>query len=263
MLVQPELIKKIKDFGLNSYEAKIWTALLSRGVSSAGELSDISNVPRSRTYDVLESLEKKGFIMMKLGKPIKYMTIPPSEVINVIKKKIREDSLKQETQMEELKTSDLLTELSSLHTLGIESVEPTDMVGLVKDRKNVYDHMELMIKGAENTICIMTSHEGLSRKIQNMKKTMKKLADAGVNIKILVPSGKDITKYSDELKGIAEVKIMQGMNARFVIVDNQQILFMITDDKQIHPSYDVGVWVKTPFFAAALKDMFEQTWKRK
>ena len=46
MIVQQELIKKIKDFGLNSYEAKIWTALLSRGISTAGELSDISNVPK-------------------------------------------------------------------------------------------------------------------------------------------------------------------------------------------------------------------------
>ena len=110
MLIQSDLIKKIKDFGLNSYEAKIWTALLSRGVSSAGELSDISNVPRSRTYDVLESLEKKGFIIMKLGKPIKYMAIPPTEVIKVIKKRIREDSVKQELQMEELKNSNRLPE---------------------------------------------------------------------------------------------------------------------------------------------------------
>ena len=60
-----------KHFRLNIYEAKIWTALLSRGIASAGELADISGVPRSRCYDVLESLEKKGFIIMKIGKPIK------------------------------------------------------------------------------------------------------------------------------------------------------------------------------------------------
>ncbi|MBW2966761.1 hypothetical protein KY342_06680, partial [Candidatus Woesearchaeota archaeon] len=73
MIVQKEFLNKLKDFGLNTYESKLWTALLSRGVSTAGELSDIANVPRSRSYDVLESLEKKGFIIMKLGKPIKYM----------------------------------------------------------------------------------------------------------------------------------------------------------------------------------------------
>ena len=57
MIVDIGFINKLRDFGLNSYEAKIWTALLSKGISTAGELSDISNVPRSRSYDVLESLE--------------------------------------------------------------------------------------------------------------------------------------------------------------------------------------------------------------
>jgi len=66
MIVGKEFLTKLKDFGINSYEAKIWTALLSRGVSTAGELSDIANVPRSRSYDVLESLEKKGFVIMKI-----------------------------------------------------------------------------------------------------------------------------------------------------------------------------------------------------
>ncbi|MBI2124989.1 TrmB family transcriptional regulator [Candidatus Woesearchaeota archaeon] len=79
MIVQKEFLDKLKDFGLNSYERKLWIALLSRGVSSAGELSDISNVPRSRAYDVLESLEKKGFIVVKVGKPIKYLAVSPSE----------------------------------------------------------------------------------------------------------------------------------------------------------------------------------------
>ena len=71
MIVKDEFLSKLRRyFSLNLYEVKIWTALLSRGVSTAGELSDIANVPRSRSYDVLESLEKKGFVVMKLGKLI-------------------------------------------------------------------------------------------------------------------------------------------------------------------------------------------------
>ncbi|RME31783.1 TrmB family transcriptional regulator, partial [Candidatus Woesearchaeota archaeon] len=82
MIVRDEFLTKLRRFfGLNLYEVKIWTALLSRGVSTAGELSDIANVPRSRSYDVLESLEKKGFIVMKIGKPIKYIAVPPEEVV--------------------------------------------------------------------------------------------------------------------------------------------------------------------------------------
>ena len=87
MIVKDTFLNKLReDFNLNIYEVKIWTALLSRGISTAGELSDIGNVPRSRTYDVLETLEKKGFIIMKLGKPIKYIAIKPEEIIKRIKK---------------------------------------------------------------------------------------------------------------------------------------------------------------------------------
>ena len=82
MIVKEDFLNNLRRFfSLNLYEVRIWTALLSRGVSTAGELSDIGNVPRSRAYDVLESLEKKGFIIMKLGKPIKYVAVEPLEVV--------------------------------------------------------------------------------------------------------------------------------------------------------------------------------------
>ena len=90
MIVKEEFLSKLRRyFSLNLYEVKIWTALLSRGVSTAGELSDIANVPRSRSYDVLESLEKKGFVVMKLGKPIKYIAVPPTEVVDRVKKNMK------------------------------------------------------------------------------------------------------------------------------------------------------------------------------
>ena len=74
MIIKPELVKKIKEyFSLNIYETKVWLALLGKGVATAGEIAEISNVPRSRTYDVLESLEKRGFAIAKLGKPVKYI----------------------------------------------------------------------------------------------------------------------------------------------------------------------------------------------
>ena len=93
MIVKEDFLNKLRQyFGLNLYEAKIWTALLSRGVSTAGELADIGTVPRSRAYDILESLEKKGFVVMKLGKPIKYIAVEPKEVVERVKRLLREDA---------------------------------------------------------------------------------------------------------------------------------------------------------------------------
>src|SRR3989304_9468866 len=132
MIVKDEFLSKLRRyFNLNLYEVKIWAALLSRGVSTAGELSDIANVPRSRSYDVLESLERKGFVVMKLGKPIKYIAVPPQEVLERVKKNISEDAEKQVQLIESLKGSDVLGELSTLHKQGVDIVEPADLTGAV------------------------------------------------------------------------------------------------------------------------------------
>jgi len=29
----------------------------------------------------------------------------------------------------------------------------------------------------------------------------------------------------------------------------------------VHPTYDVGVWVNTPYFASAMEQMFENNWQ--
>ena len=87
MLVKQELINKIKDyFDLNVYETKVWLALLSKGIATAGEIATISGVPRSRTYDVLEGLEKRGFVIIKLEKPVKYMGVKPNIILEKLKK---------------------------------------------------------------------------------------------------------------------------------------------------------------------------------
>ena len=86
MIVKQELVKRIKEyFDLNIYETKVWIALLSKGIASAGEIATISSVPRSRTYDVLESLEKRGFAIVKIGKPVKYISVKPLQDFYTIK----------------------------------------------------------------------------------------------------------------------------------------------------------------------------------
>ena len=261
MIVQEDFLKKIKDFGLNSYEAKIWTALLSRGVATAGELSDISNVPRSRSYDILESLEKKGFIIMKLGKPIKYIAVPPEEVVERVKKRVNEDAEKTLKSMDELKESEMLSELVALHHNGIDTVAPEDLTGSVKGQSNVYDHLNLMLKEAEKSIIIVTSEEGLNRKGTALMRQLKKAHERGVRIQVAAPLSEKNRKMAEELAAYAEVRDVMGLSARFIVIDTTQLLFMLADEADVHPTYDVGVWVNTPFFAQAIEALFELAWK--
>jgi len=261
MIVKEEFLSKLRRyFSLNLYEVKIWTALLSRGVSTAGELSDIADVPRSRSYDVLESLEKKGFVVMKLGKPIKYLAVPPQEVLERVKKNVKEDAKDRIGRLEELKGTEVINELNALHSQGVELVEPADLSGSLRGRHNLYNHLELTIRNAENNVTLMTTTQGFIRKIEGLKPTFEKIKKRGVKIRIAAPITKEAMSSVKDIKGIAEVRHTDS-KARFCIVDGKELVFMVLDDKEVHPTYDVGVWVNTPFFASALDGLFDTAWK--
>jgi sugar-specific transcriptional regulator TrmB len=261
MIVKEEFLNKLRRyFSLNLYEVKIWAALLSRGVSTAGELSDIANVPRSRSYDVLESLEKKGFVIMKLGKPIKYIAVPPEEVVERVKKNMRSDADVKVKRLDDLKNTEILGELNSLHTQGVELVEPTDLSGSLRGRHNLYNHIELTIRNAEESVTIVTTSQGLMRKVEGLKPTLEALKKRGVKIRIAAPLNKECAAAVKDISDVAEVK-HTDIKARFIVVDGKELIFMVLNDTDVHPTYDVGIWVNTPFFASALEDMFELAWK--
>jgi HTH-type transcriptional regulator, sugar sensing transcriptional regulator len=261
MIVKDEFLSKLRRyFDLNLYEVKIWTALLSRGVSTAGELSDIANVPRSRSYDVLESLEKKGFVVMKLGKPIKYIAVPPSEVVERVKKNVKHEADESVKRLETLKNTDVLQELNSLHSQGVELIEPADLSGSLRGRHNLYNHLELTIKSAEESVTMMTTSQGLMRKVEGLKPLFEQLKKRGVKIRIAAPINKECLQAARDIAEIAEVRHTDS-KARFTIIDSKEIIFMVLDDKEVHPTYDIGIWVNTPFFASALEQLFELAWK--
>ena len=261
MIVKEEFLSKLRRyFSLNLYEVKVWTALLSRGVSTAGELSDIANVPRSRSYDVLESLEKKGFVVMKLGKPIKYIAVAPNEVLERVKKNVKTDAQDQIKRLEDLRGTEVITELNSLHSQGIELVEPSDLSGSLRGRHNLYNHLELTIRNAEESVNIATTSQGFLRKVEGLKPVFEKLKKRGVKVRIAAPLTKASQQALKDISSVAEVR-HTDTKSRFVVVDGKEVVFMVMDDAEVHPTYDVGIWVNSPFFASALDNMFDLTWK--
>jgi len=261
MIVKDEFLSRLrKIFDLNLYEVKVWTALLSRGTSTAGELSNISDVPRSRTYDILESLEKKGFIVMKLGKPIKFVALKPEEVVERVKKNLAKKTKEKTIRLEKLKSDEVLIELNSLFTNGVKFVEPTDMSGSMRGRQNVYNHLDMMIRDSEKTITIVTTAEGLNRKLEALLPSLEQCKKRGVIVRIAAPINSDNMHVAKDLSKVAEVRNLDKMKARFTIIDSTQLMFMLLDDEKFHPNYDIGIWINTDFFAQALEQMFELAW---
>jgi len=258
MIIKQELIKKIRShFNLNIYEAKVWLALLSRGISTAGEIAEISGVPRSRTYDVLESLEKQGFAIEKIGKPVKYIAVEPSLVIEKLKNEVAKEAKERCEILDKLKTTSEYEELELLHRLGIEPVKSVELSGAIKGKINISSQLHNMIENSKKSVILATTSSAIDHDLRIIKQLVSKLKKNNVRIKISVNS--DIQKL-EKLKKELGVDIKQlDLNARFCIIDGKKILFMVNDVIE----NGIGIWINSEFFSSALEGLFESVWNTK
>ncbi len=73
-------IELLQQIGLNKYEAEAYYALLARGPLTGYEVGKYSQVPGSRSYEILERLTEKGLALVQPGEPPRYSAQEPGVV---------------------------------------------------------------------------------------------------------------------------------------------------------------------------------------
>lgn len=266
MVASQETLDKLEDIGLNMYERKIYAALLGRGVSTAGELSEMTNVPRSRAYDVLESLAEKGFVVIKSSKPMEYVSIPPNEAIENIKKQHEQDLEEKLNKLDDFKDSDAVQELEELYDQGVELVDPSEMSGSLKGSHQINQHMGTMFQEAESAIKIATTEKGLNELYENHHELLEEASEEGVNVQILANVTEDNMEAHEGLSSVAEVRHLSSPgeqlelpNGRFAIVDDDMTMSMTHDG--VHSTQDTAFWTRSDHMSnETMEPVFDMLW---
>ncbi|MFH0837446.1 MAG: helix-turn-helix domain-containing protein [Candidatus Aenigmatarchaeota archaeon] len=267
MVVGTKTLDSLRALGLNKYERNLWAALLSRGSSTVGELADLSNVPRSRCYDVLQSLADRGFVMIQPGKPMKYVAVPPREAFERAKKKILRDAGEMVERYEQIKNSSSIKELEKLHKESIKTVQPEELTGSIKGKYAMMQQMETMFKKAKKSIKIMATSNSLVDLVENHLSLVKKLSESGVTIKITAPINKqtseivkNLTKYA-QVRDIDASENLAKLFGRVAIVDGNEFLLGLTDDTKVHPTQDIAFWSQSQHASSqTIEPLFELVW---
>lgn len=248
-----ELTKKLKDyFGLNIYETKVWLALIKKGIASAGEIAVISGVPRSRTYDVLESLEKQGFAIQKIGKPVKYIAVKPSIIIEKLKNDAMRHADDKVAYLSKLKDTTEYTELQQLHKSGFEPIKHSSVSGAIRGSE-VYNHIREIMENAEKEVLICTSAFDLLGKKRIFTPLFETLQKNGIRLKVALHGEEEDIKQAQDIFLIKTLKApAQG---RFFIADRKQVLFLLAD--KMHGTEEIGIWLSSPFFAESIAKLFD------
>ena len=86
-----DLVEKLKEIGFNSYEAKVYIALLKKHPATGYEVAKFANIPQSRVYDTLKILETKNIISQVNSEPAMYTPVKPKTLLASYQKKMNSD----------------------------------------------------------------------------------------------------------------------------------------------------------------------------
>ena len=100
-----DLVEKLKEIGFNSYEAKVYIALLKKFPATGYEVSKLANIPQARTYDTLKVLEQKNVVATSNTKPVSYTPIKPKQLLSTYQKKMNSTLNYLEKHLPEVKES--------------------------------------------------------------------------------------------------------------------------------------------------------------
>ena len=259
MLIKQDLINKIKDyFDLNVYETKVWLALISKGIASAGEIASLSQVPRSRAYDVLESLEKKGFAIIKIGKPVKYLGIKPKMILERLKNKVKKDAEEKIVNLLKIKETEEFTKLEKLYKGGINPVKREDLSVALKGKSAISNFLREIIREANKEVIICTNAEEIKLKARLFRQTFELLKKSNIKIKIALSGSDSLIKEIEKIFAIKIKKI--NFDAKFFINDRKEILFYLSrEESEENPA----IWLNSEFFAQAFAALFEKAIEEK
>ncbi len=255
MIIKQETINKVKEhFDLNIYETKVWLALLSKGIVTAGETAELSGVPRSRTYDVLESLTKRGFAIIKVGKPVRYIAVEPKTVLERMKTNTLNKAQEKVNVLSNLKDTQEYEELVQLHKDGISPVKLEELSGHIKGRANLLSKLKEMIDAAEKEIVIHTTVEDFEDKSRVLMSVLNKINKENVKIKV------SLNGDSYKVKRIASrnnLKVKESNQmGKYFIIDKKEMLLMIHPENN---QEEVGAWINSPYFANSLSAMLDKS----
>ena len=250
MSISDKSRKALEKIGLTSYEIRTFSSLLKAGELTASDLSQKSGVPYSKIYEVLGTLEEKGWIGSDDSRPTKYFAKSPATGIETTKQKMESDFKDNQ------KT--ILNELIPLYEKSGTSERPD--IWVLSGTINIAAKILEMVETCRNEVLIALPEAGEELIKQALPK-LRLLHDKGVEITVLT-SDKMNKESLKAVSRVATVKVREGMFGGGIISDKRYVVILLGPDIGTGDAAEtVAIWADHAGLAGFARAYFENLLK--
>ncbi|WP_396613857.1 TrmB family transcriptional regulator (plasmid) [Haloferax sp. S1W] len=230
---QSVAIEQLERFGLSAYAARTFVALASLGTGTARDVSQVSEVPRTRVYDAIDELHDRGLVDILQSSPKQFWAISAETASRTF-----EHELEHRTEI-------LRTALSELEP--IERRAEQRGVWTVDGQTAVTERVLEFFASAEEEIVYMTVEDLLTGDLLD---GLSEAANRGVSIKLAGVSSEVQELIQDDIPGATMFESLWVWSdtsaGRLMMVDGQKTLVSAlvngADASPSDPRSETAIW---------------------
>jgi len=211
---------------------------------TAGHISEAAEIPYSKIYETLNSLEKKGWIEIEKGRPSKYYPKSPTEALETAKLRFESTAKVWEQTV--------LGELQPLYERR-EIREKPD-IWIIRGEFNILLKLREMLNTVkrELMVAIPILPEAL---VETIYPTLIHLRDMGVKILFMVSQNVD-KKNIERISDVAEIRVRDRMFGGGIIANGREAVLLLGEEERPN----LVIWSSHRGLVKFAKDYFQYLW---
>lgn len=258
----------LRDLGLSEYESRAYRELLDLGATTAKELSNASDVPMGRIYDVLNDLEGAGLVRSQaVGRPKKYVAVDPDTALDRLVEARKQDLARQAERYESVAT-DLIEDLDATDPIEGQfwtaAVGPDETVELLLERLSSADDRLHHVAG------LPSPQIDLGTVGQRVLEAFEAALDRGVAVSIIVDPSLVESVPDDLHRAYArrlgpheafEIRTASASDGTFTLIDTEEVCIEVPNPLDAREAFAM-IDLTDAAFADDVRAVFEDAWRQ-
>jgi sugar-specific transcriptional regulator TrmB len=236
--MEDNIFEILKNLNFTEYEAKAYIALLEESPLTGYAVAKNSGVPRSKIYEVLDSLAVRGDILVSHGNTQQYVPIPAKELIKNRRMKAEENFKLAEKSLEQFNQS-------------------------ANNRENIWNitgHNEILNKVKE---CILSAERRIlieiwEEEFKELEPELRKAAGKGVLVTIIA-YGKVESDFANVYLHDMSSEITDEYGGRWIVVsadDSEVVAGIVSLDKDSRAAWTMHQGLVMPITEVMIHDLY-------
>ncbi|MBT2700964.1 TrmB family transcriptional regulator [Bacillus sp. ISL-40] len=232
------IFETLKNLNFTEYEAKAYLTLLEESPLTGYAVAKNSGVPRSRIYEVLDSLAIRGDILVSPGNTPQYTPVPAKELIKNRRRKAEENLELAEKSLAEFE----------------RSANDRENIWNITGRNEILDKVKACISSATKRILL----EVWKEEFEELDSELRQAAKRGVNVTIIA-YGEIVSDFANVYLHYMGHEITEEYGGRWIVIsgdDSEVVAGIVSLGEDSRAAWTMHVGLVMPITEVMIHDLY-------